>query len=289
MRRAIAYPLLALGTVASTLAVASPASAHGYVSSPPSRQALCATGAVADCGPIQFEPQSVEAPKGRTSCNGDVGTWAVLADESRNWPAKSVGSSVTFTWVMTARHRTSNWEYFVGGTKVATMDGGNAQPDATVNHTVNLSGFPGRQKVLAVWNIGDTPMAFYSCVDVIVGGGGGSAPSTPSSPPPATSNPPAGQPPAQQPPAQQPPAQQPPAQQPPAQQPPAQQPPAQQPPAAEQPPAGGGSGQEWAAGVTYRTGDEVTFQGKRYQCRQGHSSLSSWEPSIFTLALWLPL
>jgi predicted carbohydrate-binding protein with CBM5 and CBM33 domain len=259
MRRAIAYPLLALGTVASTLAVASPASAHGYVSSPPSRQALCATGAVADCGPIQFEPQSVEAPKGRTSCNGDVGSWAVLADESRNWPAKSVGSSVTFTWVMTARHRTSNWEYFVGGTKVATVDGGNAQPDATVNHTVNLSGFPGRQKVLAVWNIGDTPMAFYSCVDVIVGGGGGSAPSTPSSPPPATSNPPAGQ------------------------------PPAQQPPAAEQPPAGGGNGQEWAAGVTYRTGDEVTFQGKRYQCRQGHSSLSSWEPSIFTLALWLPL
>jgi chitin-binding protein len=51
MRRKIAYPLVALGvTVGSSLAVASPALAHGYVSTPPSRQALCASGAVADCG-----------------------------------------------------------------------------------------------------------------------------------------------------------------------------------------------------------------------------------------------
>ncbi|MBO4205280.1 cellulose-binding protein, partial [Micromonospora echinofusca] len=33
MRRRIAVPLLAAGTVASTLAVAAPAQAHGYVSS----------------------------------------------------------------------------------------------------------------------------------------------------------------------------------------------------------------------------------------------------------------
>ena len=56
MRRAITYPLVALGAVAaSTIVVASPALAHGYVSSPPSRQALCFTGKVANCGPIQFE------------------------------------------------------------------------------------------------------------------------------------------------------------------------------------------------------------------------------------------
>ena len=38
MRRKIAYPLATLGMVASSLVVASPALAHGYVSSPPSRR-----------------------------------------------------------------------------------------------------------------------------------------------------------------------------------------------------------------------------------------------------------
>ncbi|HET6531375.1 MAG TPA: lytic polysaccharide monooxygenase [Actinoplanes sp.] len=251
MRRAIAYPLAALGAVASTMAVASPALAHGYVSAPPSRQALCATGAVANCGPIQFEPQSVEGAKGLTSCDGGLAQFAVLSDNSRNWPARAVGSTVTFTWVMTARHRTSNWEYFIGDRKIATVDGANQQPDAVVTHTVDLSAFPGRQTVLAVWNIGDTANAFYSCVDLNVGGGGGSAPSTPATPPPSATTPP---------------------------------PPAEETTA---PPAQAGS--EWAPGVAYRAGDEVTFQGKRYRCRQGHSSISSWQPSIFTLALWLPL
>ncbi|MEV6493200.1 lytic polysaccharide monooxygenase [Actinoplanes sp. NPDC051633] len=272
MRRAITYPLVALGAAASTVAVASPALAHGYVSAPPSRQALCAAGIVADCGQIQFEPQSVEGPKGLKSCNGGVGQFAALNDNSRAWPAKSVGSKVTFTWVFTARHRTSNFEYFIGNTKVATVDGGNAQPDAVVNHSVDLSAFPGRQTVLAVWNIGDTPNAFYSCVDLNVGGGGGSDPSTPSSPPPSTTRPPAPEQPAD-PPAD-PPAQ------------PAD-PPAQPAEPTAAPPATGGSA--WAAQVAYKTGDVVTFQGKKFKCRQGHTSLSSWEPSIYTLALWLPL
>src|SRR5918998_4883077 len=96
MRRSIAYPLVALGAVASTLTVASPALAHGYVSAPPSRQALCASGAVANCGPIQFEPQSVEGPKGLRSCDGGLPQFSVLADESRNWPARAVGSTATF-------------------------------------------------------------------------------------------------------------------------------------------------------------------------------------------------
>ncbi len=41
----------------------------------------------------------------------------------------------------------------------------NQQPPATVQHTVNV-GSAGRHKVLAVWNIGDTAMAFYSCIDI---------------------------------------------------------------------------------------------------------------------------
>jgi chitin-binding protein len=263
----MAYPLAALGAVASTLAVASPALAHGYVSAPPSRQALCASGAVANCGQIQFEPQSVEGPKGLRSCDAGIAQFSVLADNSRNWPAKSVGSTVTFTWVMTARHRTSNWEYFIGGKKVATVDGGNQQPDAVVTHNINLSAFPGRQTVLAVWNIGDTANAFYSCVDMTVGGGGGTVPATPTrsaAPTPTTSAAPT-----------------------PTAATPTRTTPTKAP--TSRPAAGGGSGAEWAAGATYRTGDEVTYQGVRYRCRQGHTTIRSWEPSIYTLALWLPL
>jgi predicted carbohydrate-binding protein with CBM5 and CBM33 domain len=122
-----------------------------------------------------------------------------------------------------------------------------------------------------VWNIGDTPMAFYSCVDLNVGGGGGTVPSTPSNP-----SPPAEQP---KPPAQEQPK------------PPAQEQP--KPPAQEQPPPAQGTKPaakgDWAANVAYKTGDKVNFKGKTYECRQGHTSLSSWEPSIYTLALWLPL
>jgi chitin-binding protein len=270
MRRAIAYPLVALGAVTSTLAVAAPASAHGYVSSPPSRQALCATGRIG-CGEIKFEPQSVEGDKGLKSCHGGVDRFAELNDNSRDWPVSSVGSGkVTFTWVFTARHVTRNFKYFIGNTEVASFDGGMAQPAPVVNHEVDLSRFPGRQTLLAVWDIGDTPRAFYSCVDLNVGGGGGTAPSTPSEPPPPAGNPP---PTPSEPSEPSGPSEEP-----------------SEPAAPAQPgtdaPAPKG---EWSELVTYRTGDEVTHQGKRFRCRQGHTSLSTWEPSIWTLALWLPV
>ncbi|WP_433722706.1 lytic polysaccharide monooxygenase [Actinoplanes sp. CA-051413] len=263
MRRSIAYPLVALGALGSTLVGAAPALAHGYVSAPPSRQALCASGAVANCGQIQFEPQSVEGPKGLRSCDGGVAGFSVLSDESRNWPAKAVGSTVTFTWVMTARHRTSNWEYFIGDKKVATVDGGNAQPDAVVTHNINLSAFPGKQKVLAVWNIGDTANAFYSCIDLNVGGSGGSGGTTPPTAKPTTAPTTAAPTTA----------------------------PTAAPTATTKAPAVpiAEDGKKWAPSVAYRTGDKVTYEGKTYQCRQSHSSIRSWEPSIYTLALWLPL
>jgi chitin-binding protein len=37
-----------------------------------------------------------------------------------------------------------------------------------VSHNVNLGNHTGRQKVLAIWNIGDTANAFYACVDLQV-------------------------------------------------------------------------------------------------------------------------
>jgi predicted carbohydrate-binding protein with CBM5 and CBM33 domain len=169
---------------------ATSASAHGYISDPPSRQANCAAGKVPNCGQIVYEPQSVEGPKGLRSCNAGLGQFAELTDESKPWPAKSVGTTVTFNWVFTARHATSNYEYYIGGTRVANIPGNNQQPPATVQHTVNLAGYSGRVKVLAIWNISDTANAFYSCVDLQIGGGGTPPPTTTTTPPPTTTRPP---------------------------------------------------------------------------------------------------
>ena len=157
--------------LAPVLVVLNPAgiaSAHGYVNSPASRQAQCAQGTVS-CGDIKYEPQSVEGPKGLKSCNGGKEQFAELNDNGKGWQASPVGTTATFTWTFTARHRTTNYEYYIGDEKVADISGNNEQPPETVSHQVNLSGHTGRQTVLAVWNIADTVNAFYSCIDVQVG------------------------------------------------------------------------------------------------------------------------
>lgn len=239
MRRSVVLTLATVAAVLASVLVAAPAAqAHGYISSPPSRQALCAQRAVPDCGQIQWEPQSVEGPKGLRSCHANISHFAVLNDDSRNWPATSVGNTVTFNWVLTARHATSTWEYYIGSSRIAVFDDGGRQPGATVSHTVNLGGRTGRQKVLAIWNIADTANAFYSCVDLQVGGGGGNPNPTPT--PTRTTNPPT--------------------------------PP---PTSAPTPPPASGT---WRAGTTYQVGSTVTFNGLSYRCRQAHTAIQGWEP-----------
>lgn len=170
MRRSLTLLFATVIAVASTVFATSPALAHGYVNSPPSRQANCAQGKVTDCGDIIYEPQSVEGQKGQRNCHGGVPRFAQLSDESKAWPVTSVGTTVDFTWTLTARHSTSTWEYYIGNTRVASFNDQGRQPPAQVSHRVNLSGFSGRQKVLAIWNIADTPMAFYACIDLRIGG-----------------------------------------------------------------------------------------------------------------------
>ncbi|MCP3774029.1 glycosyl hydrolase family 18 protein [Paenibacillus sp. MZ04-78.2] len=43
--------------------------------------------------------------------------------------------------------------------------------------------------------------------------------------------------------------------------------------------------QPWAPGTAYKIGDEVTYTGKTYVCRQNHTSLQGWEPPNVA-ALW---
>ncbi|WP_152647975.1 lytic polysaccharide monooxygenase [Demequina sediminicola] len=172
LRLAISAIIAALLAVVAVPAVtSSPASAHGWVTSPPSRQDHCASGTTSfDCGAIAYEPQSVEAPKGSMKCSGGS-DFAVLDDESLPWPRTNVGSSLTLQWQLTAAHSTSTWEYFLDGELIATYDQGGQQPPSNIQHT--LTGLPaGDHTLLARWNIADTPMAFYNCVDITVGGGG---------------------------------------------------------------------------------------------------------------------
>ncbi|MFC4052689.1 lytic polysaccharide monooxygenase auxiliary activity family 9 protein [Actinomadura syzygii] len=162
-RRKLAAVAAGVG-IAPLVTVVLPATAalaHGYVSAPSSRQAQCAQHVV-QCGEIQWEPQSVEGPKGLQSCSGGNSRFADLDDDSKAWKPTTVGNSVTFSWTFTAKHSTKSYEYFLNGRRLASFNGQSS------SHTVNLGGVTGRQKVLAVWNIADTANAFYACIDLQV-------------------------------------------------------------------------------------------------------------------------
>jgi chitinase len=42
----------------------------------------------------------------------------------------------------------------------------------------------------------------------------------------------------------------------------------------------------WTSNTLYSTGQIVMYNGQKYSCVQGHSSIITWEPSIYTQALW---
>ncbi|WP_252367043.1 carbohydrate-binding protein [Nocardia salmonicida] len=264
---------MALAPIVTALVPAGSATAHGWITGPASRQEQCARGLV-PCGAVKYEPQSVEGSKGLTNCSANK--YPELDDDSLGWVPQKVSSSASFTWKNTANHRTLNWEYFIGNTRVAVFDGRNEQPAMEVTHTVDLSNYSGRQKLRAVWNIGDTAAAFYSCVDLEVGGGGGTPPATttpkPTTPRPTTSTPgPTTTPPAT---TTKPPAT--------TTKPPATTTPGHEHPTTTTAPAGS----SWRQGATYAIGDKVSYQGATYSCRQAHTVHDpNWTPPN-TPALW---
>ncbi|MFE8935946.1 lytic polysaccharide monooxygenase [Streptomyces sp. NPDC007872] len=194
MRRKITSLLLGLGLVGGTLLTATgSAQGHGYTDSPVSRQQLCGNGTVRGCGQIQWEPPSVEGPKGfpargpvdGTICAGGNGRFSELDDpRGGNWPATALtaGRNHTFVWRITARHATTDFRYYVtkdgwDPTKpltradldpqpFLTVPFGGRQPTATVSHTGVLPQKSGRHLILGVWTVADTGNAFYACSDV---------------------------------------------------------------------------------------------------------------------------
>lgn len=195
MRNKLTAAATGLGmAVVTVLATAQPAQAHGYTTSPTSRQLHCKQGNMTNCGPIVWEPQSVEGLKGFPQagpadgkiCSGAVGRFSQL-DEPRNgtWPAARVnaGQNFTFSWTFTAAHRTTNFRYFItrnGWNPNApltraqlepqpflTVPMNGRQPNWTEHHQGTLpSGKTGHHLILAVWDVYDTANAFYACSDV---------------------------------------------------------------------------------------------------------------------------
>ncbi|GGT91454.1 lytic polysaccharide monooxygenase auxiliary activity family 9 protein [Streptomyces lateritius] len=194
MRKKIGVAAVALGVAGASLFATTSASSHGYTDSPISRQKLCANGTVTNCGSIQWEPQSVEGPKGFPSagpadgriCSAGLTQFAQLDDpRGGNWPATQVtaGQSYSFRWQFTARHRTSDFRYYITKngwdrtkplTRAAldsqpflTVPYNSQQPPATLSHSGTIpAGKTGKHLILAVWTVADTANAFYACSDV---------------------------------------------------------------------------------------------------------------------------
>ncbi len=172
--------------------------AHGYTTDPVSRAEWCARGMAGDCGGVQFEPQSVEGPKGfpgnvsalpdGSICNANLPNWQQLnapaAPNGEHWPVTTVHADTpfTFTWILTAPHPTASFRYFITQEDwnperpltradlvleaFLTVPFGGAVPPPAVTNVGTLPDRSGRALILSVWEIAGTDNAYYQCADV---------------------------------------------------------------------------------------------------------------------------
>lgn len=164
------------------------ASAHGYISKPASRVYLANKGINVGVGSAQYEPQSVEAPKGFPAsgpADGSIaggGKYSLLDAQTANrWAKVDIQSGpLTVEWTLTAPHRTSSWQYFI--TKkgwdpnkpltraslepLTTIEADGSVPNALTKQEINIpDDRSGYYVILGVWNIADTGNAFYQVID----------------------------------------------------------------------------------------------------------------------------
>nr|WP_233268561.1 lytic polysaccharide monooxygenase [Pantoea sp. BAV 3049] len=99
---------------------------HGFVSVPPSRAYLCSAqggNLNKNCGSIQYEPQSLEGPKGFPASGPEDGkiasaghdNYAALDEQTATrWHHSNLSTGDnTFTWTLTAPHKTDKWRFFI--------------------------------------------------------------------------------------------------------------------------------------------------------------------------------
>ncbi|RJQ75487.1 chitin-binding protein [Pseudonocardiaceae bacterium YIM PH 21723] len=171
IRRKLTTLAMAVGLTPALLVVlpAGSAQAHGLVSSPASRQAQCMDKAMNCPGDAYNDPYGVEGAKGQQLCSaGDLQRYSVLDNDNFGWKATKVKAGPTaITWKIIASHETDNWEYSIDGKMVASIKETAQYPPKEFTHTIDLKGFSGKKKLLAVWNRATFHKnAFYSCIDL---------------------------------------------------------------------------------------------------------------------------
>ncbi|MFJ4172541.1 lytic polysaccharide monooxygenase [Microbacterium sp. NPDC089696] len=201
-------------TAAGLLIAPTSAVGHGYVGGSASTLiSRAAWSANVDRGGVQYEPQSLEAPKGFPQAgpaDGHLasagGLFGGTLDEqtATRWQKNIVQAGpVQVAWSLTAAHRTAQWRYFI--TKpgwdpndelersdlelLATFDGRGEIPAVPTVHTLTIpADRTGYHVIYAVWDVADTTNAFYNTIDIDVRGGG-AVTTPPVTNPPASSAP----------------------------------------------------------------------------------------------------
>lgn len=181
-------PLLVACGIMGT-AFAETASAHGYIESPTSRSYMCKTGQNLNCGPVQYEPQSIEAqgtfPK-LGPADGQIASGGIFkqldVQTVDRWNKVTMkGGKNTFTWRLTAPHSTAEWKYYITKKdwnpnkpltradfeQIGYIHEGGKKPSSYESHEINVpTDRDGYHVILGVWEIADTPNAFYQVMDV---------------------------------------------------------------------------------------------------------------------------
>ena len=190
----IKYILPSLFLVTSAHTFADNLPRHGFIDSPPSRAFLCsASGGNLNksCGKVQYEPQSVEGPKGfpekgpadgEIASGGNASFNALNEQSSTRWYKYPINSGTNlFSWALTAAHSTTSWRFFITKqnwdqnkpltradfdlTPFCEQYDNGKMPASNVRITCNVPDREGYQVILGVWDIADTSNAFYQVID----------------------------------------------------------------------------------------------------------------------------
>ncbi|MEV7973444.1 lytic polysaccharide monooxygenase [Cellulomonas sp. NPDC089187] len=176
------------------LAAAPAAQSHGYIGG--SNSQLIARAAMpgnTGLGAVQYEPQSIEGPKGFPAQGPADGTLAsggntrfseLDQQSSTRWVKNQVTNrTVDVAWNYTALHATTKWEYYI--TKpgwnqnapltrsslelIKTVPYNGALPVQGEKHTLTIpADRTGYHVIYAVWVVDNTTNAFYNTIDVTI-------------------------------------------------------------------------------------------------------------------------